>query len=97
MTADRRRRATAIAVAAMLSLGACTSDPPSPEEEREARIRDRLDETFSRAQTDCILDQLDEDARTALDGEGALDADSEELAAYSLVLVDCVTVDTDTN
>ncbi|MCB0962364.1 MAG: hypothetical protein KDA98_03545 [Acidimicrobiales bacterium] len=97
MTAERRRRWSAAAVAALALLAACTSDPPSPEEEREARIRDRLDETFSRAQVDCIVDQLDEPARTALDGEGALDADSEELAAYSLVLVDCVTVDTDTD
>lgn len=79
--------------AGALLLGACSSEPPDPAEQRRDRVADRLDETFSRQQASCIIDRLDDDTVAALDADDAtapLDAESSELLAYTDAVLGCV-------
>jgi hypothetical protein len=86
-----------VAAALALPLGACGSDPEDPAEARRDRVRDRLESTFSRQQSDCILEQLDDEQLTVLDPRteasdepgGDLD-DPAVLEAYSNAAVACV-------
>lgn len=85
--------AAALAALAALALGACTSDPPTAAEQRDQRVRDRLEVTFAKAQVDCIMDRLDDDTKDALDTTDDLPADSTALTGYSTALAACVTGD----
>jgi hypothetical protein len=92
MPAERRRRAAAaatvlLAVAALA--GACSSEPEDPAEARRDRIEARLEDTFSRQQSDCILEQLDDAQLEALDLTTDLE-DPAALEAYSNAAVACV-------
>jgi hypothetical protein len=86
-----------LAVAVVAVLAACGSEPADPAEARRDRVRDRLESTFSRQQSDCILEQLDDDQLEVLDPRieasdepgGDLD-DPEVLEAYSNAAVACV-------
>jgi hypothetical protein len=86
-----------VAVTVTVALGGCASEPDDPAEARRDRVRDRLESTFSRQQSDCILEQLDDDQlavldpRTDADDEPGGDLDDPEvLEAYSNAAVACV-------
>jgi hypothetical protein len=90
----RTRGSTAGALAALVviaALGACGGSEQSPAEARRERVESRLRESFSGAQTTCILDRADDELLRALDRTRDLDADATALAAWSDVLVACVT------
>lgn len=99
MAADQRpgtRRPTralgALGVAALVaiaSLAGCSSDPKTPAEQREARVRERIEASFSRSQTTCIMKVLDPATIKALDRDATLKADSEALRIYSNAVVAC--------
>jgi hypothetical protein len=78
------------AVALSASLGACASDPPDAEAERTERVLDRLELTFSRAQSNCIIERLEPETMTALDGEEALEPDTVAMLDYTDALSVCV-------
>lgn len=86
------RRALVVLALASVSMTAvsCTSDPPSPAEQRVERMRDRLEVSFSDRQVDCILEALDADTLEALDQEEALASDSPALRTFSDALAFCV-------
>ena len=77
------------ALVAVVLLGACSGDDPTPEELRRARVEERLGDTFPPAQVTCIIDGLDEPTMIALDENAALDEESAELATYSFVVRVC--------
>jgi hypothetical protein len=78
-----------VALVAVVFLGACGSDEPTPEEQRQDRIEERLSDTFPPAQVTCIVDGLDDATMIALDETGDLKAGSDELATYSFVVRAC--------
>ena len=83
------RRALAATVVAAVALAGCGSDPKTPAEQREARVRDRIESSFSRSQATCIMKVLDAPTFAALDRGKALPADSEALRLYSNAVVAC--------
>lgn len=91
-TAGWRRRA-AVRVAAvslaLVALGACSGKSQTPAERREARVRARIERSFSRSQTTCIMKVLDPPTIAALDRLTTLPKDSEALRIYSNALVAC--------
>ena len=94
MAADRRHRrrsvpAAALAVLVVLGASGCTSDPKTPAEQREDRVRARIEASFSRSQATCIMKVLDAPTIAALDRDGSLPADSEALRIYSNAVVAC--------
>ncbi len=84
------RRIVALIVAASFLVSACSGSEPTEAEARRARVEDRLEATFSRAQVDCLLDRLDGPALATLDRARDVDIDSPALASYSEALVSCV-------
>lgn len=79
--------ALALALAALLS--GCASDPPTPAEQRRIDVEHRLEQTFSPAQSRCILKQLSPAALTALDRSGTVPA-GDALVNYSNAVTACV-------
>ena len=77
------------ALAAVVLLGACSGDDPTPEEQRRDRVEERLSDTFPPAQVSCIVDGLDEPTMIALDEDKDLEEGSAELATYSFVVRVC--------
>lgn len=77
------------AVAALLVTG-CSEPEPDPVEVRAEVVRNRLGETFSEAQVDCIMGRLDDSVLQALDRDIDLDPDGEAMAAYSEAVSSCV-------
>lgn len=77
------------ALVAVVLLGACSGDDPTPEELRRDRVEERLGDTFPPAQVTCILDGLDDATLLALDQNQDLEADSTELTTYSFVVRAC--------
>lgn len=92
--APARRPLVGLALAGILVVGstlaACSSDPPSPAQQRRDHVERRLEATFSRTQARCILDQLDEPTIRALDRSATLDAGSDELTTYTNAVTACV-------
>ena len=72
------------------ALAGCTSDPKTPAQQREARVRERVAASFSRSQTTCIMGVLDPATLIALDRDATLKANSEALRIYSNAVVACV-------
>jgi hypothetical protein len=92
VTRPRGSAAGALALLLVITtLGGCGGSEQSPAEARRERVASRLRESFSGAQADCILDRADDELLRALDRARALDADATALAAWSDVLVACVT------
>ena len=88
--APRTRRGLLAALAlAVATTAACSSEPKAPAEQREDRVRARIEETFSRSQATCIMDVLDEPTIRALDRSGALTADGEAMRIYTNAVVAC--------
>ncbi len=102
MPADARRRRAAVLAstlfAASLFAGGCADEPSDPVEARRERVQDRLEDTFSRQQAECILEQLDDDQLQVIDAAPTTPtdeapADLEDptvLEAYSNAAVACV-------
>ncbi|QXC61667.1 hypothetical protein KSP35_02120 [Aquihabitans sp. G128] len=94
MTSPRRARrrtaapAAALVAAALLVAG-CSDPKPDPAKERRDRIEQRL-RSFSAAQSNCILERVDEQTLVALDRTNGLEADSAAMADYSAAVVACV-------
>lgn len=86
----RARMLAALAVAAGLTFAGCSDEEPDPARARRERIETRLRASFSAAQADCILRNLDERTLAALDRERDLEADSPQLARYSAAAAACV-------
>lgn len=86
----RRTLALILAVAALSGTSACSGSEPTPAEARRARVEATLEETFSRAQVDCLLQRLDPESLATLDRSQDIDVDSPGLTAYSEALVSCV-------
>ena len=86
----RTRRGLLAALAlAVATTAACSSEPKAPAEQREDRVRARIEETFSRSQATCIMDVLDAPTIRALDRSGALPADGEAMRIYSNAVIAC--------
>lgn len=88
--AERHRCIAALALAGVVLVGACSSEPPDPAEERRDRATERFEASFSGRQTECILDRLAEATLIAIDASGQLGEDSDELADLSEALRVCV-------
>ena len=97
----RRGAAATLVAAALLVVAACAEEPTDPTEARRERVQARLEDTFSRQQATCILEQLDDEQLEAIDaappaeGSGAEAPlpdleDPEVLEAYSNATVACV-------
>lgn len=82
-------RRTIAALGLVVLLAGCTSDPPSPAEQRQDRVQVRIEATFSRSQADCIMKVLDGPTIAALDRTSKLPADSEAMRIYSNAVVAC--------
>ena len=78
------------AASALLVFG-CSEPEPDPAEVRQEVIRDRLEETFSGAQVDCIMSRLDDSVLQALDLSTDLDPEGDAMAAYTEAVTTCVT------
>jgi hypothetical protein len=91
MRSRRRLAATSLvlAIAVAASTAACTSAPEDPATQREDRVRARIEDTFSRAQADCIMDVLDAPTVRALDRGTSLPTGSEALRIYSNAVIAC--------
>ncbi|MEZ5178984.1 MAG: hypothetical protein R2746_12140 [Acidimicrobiales bacterium] len=89
----RARAALAVVGAALLVVGAgaCSGSEQSPAEARRERVESRLRETFSGAQSRCILDRSDATLLAALDRSRSLPPEGDALASWSDVVVACVT------
>ena len=85
----RRGLLAALALAVATTAAACSSEPKDPAEQREDRVRARIEETFSRSQATCIMDVLDEPTNRALDRSGALPDDGEAMRIYTNAVVAC--------
>jgi len=86
-----RSRAAAAGLALVLAVTAasCSSDPKDPATLRKERVEARIDATFSRSQTACIMKVLDGPTIAALDTTSSLPARSEALRIYSNAVVAC--------
>ncbi|MGN6693911.1 MAG: hypothetical protein ACTHN0_07005, partial [Aquihabitans sp.] len=64
-----RRRLVALGLAATVavSVASCSSEPKDPVQQREDRVRARIEDTFSRSQATCIMKVLDAPTIAALD------------------------------
>lgn len=92
MISDAHRRAVAgLAIAVVVGLGACASEPSTPAEIRRARVEARLQDSFTGAQASCILDDLDPATIRALAGSTDLAASATASSQYSDAVVRCVT------
>lgn len=76
--------------AAPLVVGGCSGSEQSPADARRERVESNLRATFSAAQARCIVDRAQGDVLEALDREQDLPASSDDLRAYSDLLVACV-------
>ena len=93
-TAPRRRRPAravlvGLALLVALSAASCASDPPSPAQQRKDRVEARLDASFSKAQSDCILKVLKPSTIAALDRDATLPK-GDDLDVYTAAVVACV-------
>lgn len=93
----RRRRANPFATAVVIgslvlaaTLAGCSGSEPTEAEARRERVTERLEDSFSAAQTRCILDRVDDTVVRALDRQADLDPGSEAQAAYSEAVTACV-------
>jgi hypothetical protein len=86
-----RRRLAALGLAATIavSAAACSSDPKDPAQQREDRVRARVEATFSRSQATCIMEVLDASTISALDKVRAVAADSDAMRIYTNAVVAC--------
>ncbi len=84
-----RALAATAALAGASLLAGCASDPPTPAEQRRIDVEHRLDQTFSPAQSRCIMKQLSPAALKALDGSGTVPA-GDALVNYSNAVTACV-------
>lgn len=80
----------AFSAAAALLVTGCSEPEPDPVEVRAEVVRNRLGETFSEAQVDCIMGRLDDSVLQALDRDNDLDPDGEAMSAYSEAISACV-------
>lgn len=93
---DRRRRMhrirfAALALTALLALAACSEkEPEDPAEAAEQRMRERLEQTFSDDQADCIVGELDDETIDRLLADDHLRDRDVELWTYSGAVRDCV-------
>ena len=88
---SRLRLGVATLVAAVALVAGCSDDEePNPAQERLDRVEARLSESFSAAQTECILDQVEPATLRELDRKRDLEPGSEELADYSDAVATCV-------
>lgn len=90
MNSVARRALAATAAMAALTVGACGSDPPTPEEQRVSRVTERLEVTFSGQQATCIADLLDPETLTALDTDKPLANDGTPILDYTDAISVCV-------
>lgn len=74
----------------MLLAGGCSEPEPDPAEVRAEVVRNRLGETFSGAQVDCIMKRLDDSVLRALDRDVDLEPDDDAMATYSEAVTACV-------
>ena len=81
----------ALALAGLVLVAGCSSEPQDPAEARRERVEARLDATFSRQQARCIMGELDERALIALDATTDLPADGPALETYTAAVTTCVT------
>ena len=89
-TVRRRTRVAVVTLAvSVLAVAGCASEPTDPAQQREDRVKARIEDSFSRSQADCIMQVLDAPTIKALDRTAALDADSEAMRIYSNAVVAC--------
>ena len=88
-----RKCIAALLLTVTVSLGACAGTEPTPEQARRDRVEARLRETFTKAQSSCILGLADDRVLTALDKEDDLAGDDATMKAYTNAVIACVSGD----
>lgn len=87
----RRIRIAAMVFVALLALAACSEEEPEdPAEAGKQRVRERLEQTFSDDQADCIVEELDDETIDRLLADDHLQDRDIELWTYSGAVRDCV-------